>query len=57
MSGSEQALHQSLAALTNGWRASLLETHSCSATLDVSGEIVYKALRIDGLTKWRVFQT
>lgn len=54
LSGSEQALHQSLAALTNSRRASLLETHSRSATLDVFGEIVFKALRIYGLTKWRV---
>ena len=36
MSGAEPALHQGLAALTNGGRISLLGTHAMPATIDLS---------------------
>ncbi len=57
MSGAEQALHQGLAAVTNGGRVSLLGTHARPVTLDVSSEIIFKALRIYGITGRRLFQT
>lgn len=57
MSGSEAALHQGLAALTNGGRISLLGTHSTPATLDLSQEIIFKAIRVYGITGRRLFDT
>src|SRR5689334_14101458 len=40
MSGSAAALHQGLAAVTNGGRVSLLGTHAVPATLDLSQEVI-----------------
>ena len=57
MSGAEPALHQGLAAVTNGGRISLLGTHAHPVTLDVSKEIIFKALRIYGITGRRLFET
>lgn len=57
MSGSEAALHQGLAAATNGGRVSLLGTHTRPATVDLSEEIIFKGLRIYGITGRRLFQT
>jgi threonine 3-dehydrogenase len=57
MSGAEQALHQGLAAVTNGGRVSLLGTHSAPATIDLSEEIIFKALRVYGITGRRMFDT
>ena len=57
MSGSSAALHQGLAAVTNGGRVSLLGTHSAPATLDLSQEVIFKALRIYGITGRRLFDT
>ena len=57
MSGSEPALHQGFAAVTNGGRVSLLGTHSHPVTLDVSSEIIFKALRVYGITGRRLFET
>src|SRR4051794_23701962 len=50
MSGAEPALHQGLAALTNGGRISLLGTHSKPASIDLSPEIIFKAARVFGIT-------
>jgi threonine 3-dehydrogenase len=57
MSGSEAALHQGLAALTNGGRISLLGTHTVPATVDLSQEIIFKAIRVYGITGRRLFDT
>jgi threonine 3-dehydrogenase len=57
MSGSEAALHQGLAALTNGGRISLLGTHSRPATLELSEEVIFKGIRVYGITGRRMFET
>lgn len=57
MSGSEAALHQGLAALTNGGRISLLGTHTRPATIDLSEEVIFKGLRVYGITGRRLFET
>lgn len=57
MSGSEAALHQGLAALTNGGRISLLGTHAKPATMDLSEEVIFKGIRVYGITGRRMFET
>lgn len=57
MSGSSPALHQGLAALTNGGRVSLLGTHTVPATIDLSKEVIFKGLRIYGITGRRLWDT
>jgi threonine 3-dehydrogenase len=57
MSGSEAALHQGLAALTNGGRISLLGTHARPATLELSEEVIFKGIRVYGITGRRMFET
>jgi threonine 3-dehydrogenase len=57
MSGAEAALHQGLAAVTNGGRVSLLGTHTRPATMDLSEEIIFKGLRVHGITGRRLFET
>lgn len=57
MSGSAAALHQGLAAVTNGGRVSLLGTHAAPATLDLSKEIIFKGLRIYGITGRQLWET
>ena len=57
MSGAEAALHQGLAALTNGGRISLLGTHARPATVDLSAELIFKAIRAYGITGRLLFET
>jgi threonine 3-dehydrogenase len=57
MSGSADALHQGLAAVTNGGRVSLLGTHAVPATIDLSQEVIFKAIRIYGITGRRLWDT
>ncbi len=57
MSGSAAALHQGLAAVTNGGRVSLLGTHAVPATLDLSQEIIFKGVRVYGITGRRLWDT
>lgn len=57
MSGSEAALHQGLQAVTNGGRVSLLGTHTAPATIDLSAEIIFKGIRVYGITGRRLFET
>jgi threonine 3-dehydrogenase len=57
MSGAEPALHQGLAAVTNGGRVSLLGTHTRPATIDLSEEVIFRGLRIYGITGRRLFET
>ena len=57
MSGSSPALHQGPQAVTNGGRVSLLGTHTVPATLDLSQEVIFKGIRIYGITGRRLFDT
>ena len=57
MSGSAAALHQGLAAVTNGGRVSLLGTHAVPATLDLSQEVIFKGIRMYGITGRRLWDT
>ena len=57
MSGSAAALHQGLAAVTNGGRVSLLGTHATPATLDLSQEVIFKGIRVYGITGRRLWDT
>ncbi|HWH23674.1 MAG TPA: L-threonine 3-dehydrogenase [Candidatus Limnocylindria bacterium] len=57
MSGAEAALHQGFAALTNGGRISLLGTHAMPATVDLSQEVIFKGIRLYGITGRRMFDT
>jgi threonine 3-dehydrogenase len=57
MSGSAAALHQGLASVTNGGRVSLLGTHATPATLDLSQEVIFKGIRVYGITGRRLWDT
>jgi threonine 3-dehydrogenase len=57
MSGAEAALHQGLAAVTKGGRVSLLGTHTRPASIDLSEEVIFKGLRVYGITGRRLFET
>jgi threonine 3-dehydrogenase len=57
MSGAEPALHQGLAALTNGGRISLLGTHTVPATIDLSQEVIFKGIRVYGITGRQMWGT
>ena len=57
MSGSSAALHQGLEAVTNGGRVSLLGTHAAPATIDLSKEVIFKGLRIYGITGRQLWDT
>jgi len=57
MSGQSSALHQGLEAVTNGGRVSLLGTHTVPATLDLSKEVIFKGLRIYGITGRQLWDT
>ncbi len=57
MSGTEQALHQGLAAVANGGRISLAGAHANPVTIDVSGELISRGVRIHGVTGRRLFET
>jgi threonine 3-dehydrogenase len=57
MSGSGAALHQGLGAVTNGGRVSLLGTHALPTTMNLSEEVIFKGVRIYGITGRRLFDT
>jgi threonine 3-dehydrogenase len=57
MSGAEPAFHQGLAALTNGGRMSLLGTHARPVTLDLSEEVIFRGIRLYGITGRRLWET
>lgn len=57
MSGQASALHQGLEAVTNGGRVSLLGTHTVPATIDLSREVIFKGLRIYGITGRQLWDT
>lgn len=57
MSGAESAIRQGFAAVTNGGRVSLLGLPSRPITLDLSDEIIFKGLRVYGITGRKMFET
>lgn len=57
MSGAESAIRQGFAAVTNGGRVSLLGLPSKPITMDLSDEIIFKGLRVYGITGRKMFET
>jgi len=57
MSGAEQAIRQGFEAVTNGGRVSLLGLPSRPITLDLNNEIIFKGLRVYGITGRKMFET
>lgn len=57
MSGAAAALHQGFAAVTNGGRVSLLGIPSAPTTIDLAAEVIFKGLRVHGITGRRMFET
>ena len=55
--GVESAIHQGLAAVTPGGRVSLLGLPDRPITLDLNEEIIFKALRVYGITGRHMFST
>lgn len=57
MSGSEKAIHQGLKALTPAGRMSMLGLPDRPVTLDLTNEVIFKELRIYGVTGRKIFST
>jgi threonine 3-dehydrogenase len=57
MSGSEKAIHQGLRALTPAGRMSLLGLPDRPVTLDLTNEVIFKEIRIYGVTGRKIFST
>ena len=57
MSGAEAAIRQGFAAVTNGGRVSLLGLPARPITLDLSEEVIFKGLRVYGITGRKMFET
>jgi threonine 3-dehydrogenase len=57
MSGAEPAIRQGFAAVTNGGRVSLLGLPSRPVTLDLNNDIIFKGVRVYGITGRRMFET
>ena len=57
MSGAESAIRQGFGAVTNGGRVSLLGLPSQPITLDLAEEVIFKGLRIYGITGRKMFET
>jgi len=57
MSGSEKAIHQGLAVLTPGGRMSMLGLPDGPVSLDLSNEVIFKDIRIYGITGRKIFST
>jgi threonine 3-dehydrogenase len=57
MSGAEIAIRQGFEAVTNGGRVSLLGVPARPITLDLSADIIFKGLRVYGITGRRMFET
>ena len=57
MSGAEIAIRQGFEAVTNGGRVSLLGLPARPITLDLSSDIIFKGLRVYGITGRRMFET
>jgi len=57
MSGAESAIRQGFDAVTNGGRVSLLGLPSRAITLDLANEIIFKGVRVYGITGRKMFET
>ena len=57
MSGAESAIRQGFAAVTNGGRVSLLGIPSRPITLDLSDDVIFKGIRVYGITGRKMFET
>ncbi len=57
MSGAEVAIRQGFEAVTNGGRVSLLGVPSKPITLDLAEDIIFKGLRVYGITGRKMFET
>jgi len=57
MSGAESAIRQGFAAVTNGGRVSLLGLPSHPITMDLTDEIIFKGVRVYGITGRKMFET
>jgi threonine 3-dehydrogenase len=57
MSGAETAIRQGFEAVTNGGRVSLLGLPAGPITLDLSSDIIFKGIRVYGITGRRMFET
>jgi threonine 3-dehydrogenase len=57
MSGAEVAIRQGFEAVTNGGRVSLLGLPAKPITLDLSSDIIFKGIRVYGITGRRMFET
>lgn len=57
MSGAAEAIHQGFAAVTNGGRISLLGIPPTALPLDLSREVIFKGVRVYGITGRRMFET
>ena len=57
MSGAESAIRNGFDAVTNGGRVSLLGLPSRPITLDLNNEIIFKGVRVYGITGRKMFET
>jgi threonine 3-dehydrogenase len=57
MSGAEIAIRQGFEAVTNGGRVSLLGLPARPITLDLASDVIFKGLRVYGITGRRMFET
>ncbi len=57
MSGNPEALRQALKVTTPGGRVSILGLYYVEVTLDLNNDVVFKALRVYGVTGRTMFQT
>ena len=57
MSGAPAAIHQGFAAVTNGGRVSLLGIPPAALPIDLSNEVIFKGVRVYGITGRRMFET
>ncbi|MGB9665702.1 MAG: L-threonine 3-dehydrogenase [Candidatus Cryosericum sp.] len=57
MSGSEKAIHQGLRALTPAGRMSMLGLPDHPVTLDLTDEVIFKEIRMYGITGRKIFGT
>ncbi|WP_197739114.1 L-threonine 3-dehydrogenase [Athalassotoga saccharophila] len=57
MSGNPQALHDGLASLTNAGRASLLGVYDKDVQINLNDLVIFKAIRVYGITGRKMFET
>ena len=57
MSGAEVAIRQGFQAVTNGGRVSLLGIPERPITLDLASDVIFKGLRVYGITGRKMFET